>query len=300
MRAVASSVAVGVGVLLLALQVVGLSRDPVVRPDPAVHDRDPIPGYDFPVLDRTYLDELFRNPQAQLPLDVSDWNDQVFLSMHHSDSRRISIFENWIWWSCSWLHEPCGRTQNTSRLIAGGAGDCSERALVLKSIAEKAGLSCRFVGLQGHVVLELHTPQGWQVADPDYGVTYPMGIADLQSDRGAALIRDKLAARGFPAPCISEYVHLIRTVDDNVTLEVGSSLSPRLAMIESLSDWLAWIVPCMFVMTGGYVASSLRKTFQGIQRLGSLAVAGVQRQRRLIPSGGFRPISAPLTHPGTV
>jgi len=259
-----SSVAIVLGLLLLSFPIAGLLSTPEMPEHGTTAELDAIPGYDFAVLNKHCLNDLLSKKSTPSKIDVAEWTDQVFLSMSHSDGRRVHVTENWLLWSAGHVYEPISHTQRTQRIIAGGAGSCSERCQILKSIVERAGLSCRFVGLKGHVVLEIQTPSGWQIADPDYGVVYPVGLADLQSEEGARLMRVMLSARGFSTQTIDEYVRLFHSADDNVTLSVGSPLSPRLLMFESIADWLVWIIPAVLLIAG---AGSLASSSAPLQRM---------------------------------
>lgn len=182
----------------------------------------------------------------------------VFLSIRHADDRRITPAENWILWLCGKLYEPLSRTQDTDRLIAGGRALCGEKAQVLKSLTERAGLPTRFIGLNGHIVLEVQTEQGWQVADPDFGITYAADLARLESAEGSAIMRQELGKIGYGRETIATYIATVQSSADNIVFATGRPLSPRLYRIESLCDLLKWIVPLFFLIPAGYL---LRDSF---------------------------------------
>ncbi len=196
--------------------------------------------------------------------DLAQANRRIYLSTAHSDDRRIAVTENWLQWTLGQLYAPLARTQNTERLMAGRLANCSERSQILKTIAERAGHECRFIGLSGHVVLEVRTAQGWRVADPDYGVVFPRGIGDLQHPADSPLICRTLASAGHPAPHIERYLAIVQSADDNVVLPVGSPLSPRLHVVESACDWLAPLLPLGLLALGAVLLSATRAS--GVQR----------------------------------
>ncbi|HUE70085.1 MAG TPA: hypothetical protein VMP01_04280 [Pirellulaceae bacterium] len=191
------------------------------------------------------------------PFDLEQANRTIYLTTTHSDDRRISVTENWLQWSLGKLYPPLARTQNAERLMAGSLTDCSERSQILKSIAESAGLRCRFVGLAGHVVLEVETGSGWRVADPDYGVVYPIGIESLQEPSAEPLIRDALVAAGHQEPQVAMYLEIVQSAEDNVVMPVGSPLSPRLAMAERWCERLALPLPLGLLLTGLVLARAV-------------------------------------------
>lgn len=168
----------------------------------------------------------------------------------HSDERRISLKENWLQWVLGQLYPPASRTQSTAALIAGGVANCSERAQILKSLAETAGIECRFVGLSGHVVLEMQIDGQWLTADPDYGVVYAMAVEDL-ANAGEATMVASLARQGYSPAIIERYVSLVTSTEDNHVLPIGSALSPRLEKLEQACRWGVWGLPLALLVSGG-------------------------------------------------
>lgn len=182
--------------------------------------------------------------------DLVRANRAVFQATRHSDDRRVTLSENWLQWSLGQLYPPMARTQNAERLLAGVLANCSERSQILKSQAEQAGFRCRFVGLSGHVVLEVETASGWVVADPDYGIVYPFGIETLQRPGAQNLIRSTLTRSSYPPETIELYVAIMQSTADNVVLPVGSPLSPRLAVVEAWCELLALPLPLGMILCG--------------------------------------------------
>ena len=231
---------------LLLLNVLGLFVGPAGR-EP-VRTPSMIAGRDYAPLPP---DDLRKMVSAGAPaIDLAKANTLVFLSLRHSDQRRIGLLENWLLWSAGHFYEPLSRTQDTDRLVAGRIGLCGEKAQVLKTITERAGLPSRFVNLNGHVVLEVQTGSGWQLADPDYGVTYPSGIAELEKPEGAGVMRRELARMGYDQGTVDTYVAIVQSAGDNVAFPVGQPLSPRLYRIERASDTLKWVIPLLLAALG--------------------------------------------------
>ncbi len=102
--------------------------------------------------------------------ELSDATTRVYQGIVHQEPRYVAPGENWLQAALGLIYGPIKKTQDTNRLLAGGIANCSERSQILKTIAESAGYQCRFVGLQGHVVLEVLDGDRWRMADPDYGV----------------------------------------------------------------------------------------------------------------------------------
>lgn len=168
----------------------------------------------------------------------------------HSDERRIGITENWLQWLGGKCYPPLSRIQSTKRLLANQLANCSERAQILKSLAETAGLSCRFVGLNGHVVLEVKQGGRWVVADPGYDVVFSASLSDLEQPTAAPGIRARLLAAGYAPETVENYLAIVQSPGDNVVLPVGSALSPRLYRAEIACAWLAWLFPLGSILCG--------------------------------------------------
>lgn len=168
----------------------------------------------------------------------------------HSDDRRISVDENWLQWLGGKGYAPLAHVQLPSRLLAGQVANCSERSQILKALAEAAGCQCRFVGLGGHVVLEVCPNGDWLVADPSYDVVYSVGIERLQSAAGESEVRSKLSSAGHSPGVVISYLAILQSTNDNVVLPVGSPLSPRLYRAEIACAWLVWLIPAGLVYLG--------------------------------------------------
>lgn len=182
--------------------------------------------------------------------DLERANRWVFANTEHSAERRIAVTENWLQWLLSRGYPPLARIQDPGRLLAGRKTDCSERCQILKTIVERAGRQCRFIGLSGHVVLEVREGRQWRVADPDYGVVYEQPFEQLQKPSAATAIRARLGAAGHSKAAIDLYLGIMQSTADNQRLPVGSPLSPRLYGTEVACDWLVWIIPGLLVLSG--------------------------------------------------
>lgn len=198
---------------------------------------------------KRYLDGI----EAGNRFDLDEATSRVFHGTQHSDLRYIFLAENWLHALAGRLYAPLRHTQNTDRLVAGRLANCSERAQILKTAAEAAGRRCRFVGLQGHVVLEVWDQGNWRMADPDYGVTFPVGAKTLEKSECELLVRERLGEQGHPTGKIEAYLALLQSGSNNVFMPVGSSLSPRLLAVEVACQWFVWILP--MVCLGGALAS---------------------------------------------
>lgn len=200
-----------------------------------------------------YWSEL-RNGET---FDLNKATMAVHLGTTHKSPRYIRWHENWVQWFAGLLYAPLRRTQNTDLLIAGKNAECSERAQILKTIAEEFGHQCRFVGLGGHVVLEVASENDWQVADPEFGLTFPVNVTQLADESQQLAIETALRSRDINEHQIADYVQIVQSQEDNVRLPIGEALSPRLKLIEDACGWLAWIIPiACYVSALGYFISA--------------------------------------------
>lgn len=207
-----------------------------------------VPGYHYAVRDKDRLQAMLDQPMPRFDLELV--NNEVFESLVHSDNRRIQLHENWLMWVAGLFYEPMSRTQNPERIVSGGQAICSEAAAVVNEIARVNNLDARLIALSGHVVAEVLTEEGWQIADPDYGVVYSVGLQALEARTMTADITQKLSRKGFNKVTIAQYIEFFGTSEDNVVLDVGAASSPRLYAFENLSELLKWMIPgILFLLT---------------------------------------------------
>jgi hypothetical protein len=226
---------IALGSLLLALNVVGLQDR--WRGNPATDG----------------LRHYYAKIRSGADFDLLEATRQVNRGIIHIEPRHISISENWLQYSLGLLHAPLKTTQDTERLLDGGIANCSERAQILKSIAEAAGVPSRFVGLDGHVVLEVQQADRWCMADPDYGIAFELGVSQLARLEATELVVRHLQGEGHSADSIARYLVILQSADNNVTMPVGAAISPRLRAIEQFCVWSAWLFP-LALLTFGVVA----------------------------------------------
>jgi hypothetical protein len=192
--------------------------------------------------------------QAQLAssecFDVAKATQLVHYGTKHSIDRRIAWTENWVHFLLGQLYSPMAKTQNSYRLIQEGIADCSERAQILKDLAESAGCECSFIGLGGHVVLEIQTESGPWIADPDYGCVYRGSFDEWKEDRNKGKIARTLRTQGYTRDTVIKYIQIVQTTGDNTVLSPGRPLSPRLYRVERASDIAIWLLPLSMLATG--------------------------------------------------
>lgn len=174
---------------------------------------------------------------------LAEATDVVYKGTTHDRIRYIEFRENWVQWLVGSLYAPLRRTQDTNLLIRGGVAECSERSQILKTIAEDRGYRCRFVGLGGHVLLEVFIDNQWHVADPEFGLIFLRNASDLAEKKHEEEIRNALQARNIHHDQIEHYLAIVQSKEDNLRMSIGQSISPRLKVLEEICKWLSWFIP---------------------------------------------------------
>jgi hypothetical protein len=195
------------------------------------------------------LESYWRDIRSGADFNLRSATNLVFANTIHDDNRRIRFDENWIQWCLGQFYDPLLQTQDTARIIRGHRANCSGRCQILKAIAEAAGRECRFVGLNGHVVLEVLEGTNWRVADPDYNVVYSQSLTELENPTSQNIIRRALRGR-YSRQAINTYVAIFQTPDDNVRLPIGQAHSPRLNLAEQACKWMIWLTPLPLLLCG--------------------------------------------------
>jgi len=192
--------------------------------------------------------EAFSNTQPDLTSKTTaetllvNANHFVFRNTTHDITRQITPTENWIQWIAGQYYSPLLRTQNPKLLASLGRGDCSERAAVLQWLLQRNGISSRFVGLGGHVVLEAQVDGTLWTLDPDYGLVFPLAVQAL-SEEASVPLRTGLQQAGVDPTSTLNYESILSSTHDNVYLPWDAPLSPRLRAFEELCEWLLWCSP---------------------------------------------------------
>jgi hypothetical protein len=196
------------------------------------------------------LGDYLRDVSEGEDFDLEEATWWVRMGTVHSGRREIKPTENWLQWLAGFAYPALWRTQDTEALIAGGRAECSERSMILKAIVESAGHRCRFIGLSGHVMLEVESEGSWRVADPELGIVFDDSFAELQRAERLGEVEARLVGVGLRPHEVAHYLDILASADDNVTLPVGAALSPRLMVIERVLRPLACLFPALCVSLG--------------------------------------------------
>ena len=242
---------------LLTITTAGALNLPQLSTNNTNVNTDGIKGYHYTTSDVSQLRRMLSKDTTEF--DATKVNNTIFESIAHDENRKISLFENWTLWLAGKLYQPLSRTQNPYRIADGARGLCSEVSLLFNHIAKLNNFPTRFIELNGHVISEVKLDNHWIAVDPDYGITYTVGIQELESPDGEDLMATALRKRGFDSDTIEWYVDTVQSTHDNRVTEIDTAFSPRLHLLESASEFLKWIVPICLLLFSTYLLLNSRK-----------------------------------------
>ena len=201
----------------------------------------------------------------------------------HGDTAHYTIFSNWLLGALGYLNEIYSLIQDPDALLAlGHSVLCSQSSYVLIRLAGKAGITARFVILEGHVIMEAWYEEGWHAYDVDmeavprdaYGTVPSAHDLSLNSP----LVRQTYVRSGN-AEVVENIIAIFSSRDDNWTTNPvkggikAPPLSPWLGKFEEAAQTLIFIIPTLIILigTGILCLSGSRQSTQqdGAHRLGA-------------------------------
>ena len=171
-----------------------------------------------------------------------------------SEFPRVSIFQNWILWLLGVvvpLRFQFVEFRNARYALERGFGLCSQAALALADLLSRAHIPVAIAQLEGHVVVTAETAPGrWIVLDPDYGITIPMPLEEIQGDP-AAVVAGAYGGR-YGAPVVERVARVY--AKGHRILPWGTARERARATLERLVFMLKWLVPLLLIGGGGLLA----------------------------------------------
>ncbi len=192
----------GVGAAL-ALALLGLNlygqgqslRSALVAQAPAdfSHDRfiDPAQAWarlaELDVSDRRSFalraSEIIGQSMKHLRYDGEDFAERLYGAYHLT----VPAWENYFLYLFRFLKPDTYKSYELSgyrRALERGIGQCGQQAMTVIGFLEERGFETGFIQLNGHVVATAEVaPGAWYVLDPDYGVSIPHSLGELERDR---------------------------------------------------------------------------------------------------------------------
>jgi len=163
-----------------------------------------------------------------------------------------TVFTNWIMWALGSVDSDLSTIRLPNNLLRyTDSAFCSQQSYLLLTLAEKAGISSRHVGLIGHVVMEAWYDGAWHMYDPTFGIvpTFNGTVASVSdlSENGSLLAKydewpDIKAA--FLQPQRHNYI----------AYPAGGYFvwkAQVLYYVEQAADWLKFALPAAFIALGG-------------------------------------------------
>lgn len=162
---------------------------------------------------------------------------------------RVPIWENYLLYLGSLIRPDIYRKYEFARedkAMERGVGLCSQQAIVLARLLQRAGISAELQGLRGHVVVRATERSGRvYMADPDYGVVIPAPIAAIERDIG--LVRPYYRQVGLD-PASVDRMAAIYGREGNAEMTIGQYLVPKVYYAETAAYVLKWLFPLLLTI----------------------------------------------------
>ena len=233
-----------ISVLLIFINISGYFINPLNKYEKLAfenyYDKNYPVGYVYDDIDTTYLIKIYKKEISKIT--IKELNTEIFTTIRHSNLRRIEVYENWVMFLLGKLYEPLSKTQNPLRLIKGGIAECGEAVAILNYISNQFGWNARFIGLNGHVISEVMINQELVVVDPHYGIYFEISFDQLENATEEYVL-SVLRESGYSEEIGLWYYEMLNSKEDNTVLIFGEAISPRLKLIENISEILKWIIP---------------------------------------------------------
>ena len=187
----------------LALALFGLNlygqgqslRSPLVAQDPAdfSHDRIVAPDQAWARLAELDLSdrrgfalrasEIIGQSMKHLRYGGEDFEDRLYGAYHLT----VPAWENYFLYLFRFLKPDTYKSYELSgyrRALERGIGQCGQQAMTVIGFLADHGFATGFIQLTGHVVATAEVAPGeWYVLDPDYGVSIPHSLGELEQNR---------------------------------------------------------------------------------------------------------------------
>jgi hypothetical protein len=253
-----ATIALGASLLIISVlgQWTGLGNYKSAPPRPGERF-DPELVKQTPNLDSLYrvAEQRAGKPFDELPpQEVMESLYGVVADRFTNGAAQHTLFSNWILWSLGQLHPSIMHIRDPEVLVSGGHSlFCDQSSYLLLSLALKAGIRARHVGLDGHVVMEAWYDGNWHLYDPDAEVIAKdeqgrvLSVGDLSKNAG--LLQKAYAGRG------EDLVNIIATRENNTFMSypVGSQFewkSQVLSQVEKAAQFLKFVIPFLLIGFG--------------------------------------------------
>lgn len=188
------------------------------------------------------------SPEDQMQRLYSAVTDRI----PHSGLSSHTVFTNWIMWALGTVDSDLGTIRMPNNLLRyTDSAICSQQSYLLLTLAEKAGIPSRHVGLIGHVVMESWYDGAWHMYDPTFGIvpTFNGTVASVAGlrENGSLLAQyDEWPdiKTAFQQPQRHNYI----------AYPAGGYFVWKAQVLyhaEQAADWLKFALPAAFIAFGG-------------------------------------------------
>jgi len=162
---------------------------------------------------------------------------------------RVPVWENYLLYFGSFIRPDIYRKYEfvrADKAMERGVGLCSQQAIVLAGLLQRAGISAGLQALRGHVIVRATDRSGRvYMADPDYGVAIPAPIAAIERD--TAMVRPYYRRAGV-ALIEADRIAAIYGREGNREMTVPQYFPPKVYYAEKAAYWLKWLLPLLLMI----------------------------------------------------
>lgn len=190
----------------------------------------------------------------------------VSASFIHAPSyaNEIRPQDNWIMWIRGLGNPRYRYSQDGEYLWKRGEGFCDQAAAIYVQAVKSLGFRARLIWLEGHVITEVRLSDGsGRLVDPDVGVFWDFGLADLGSAFTREHFRARLAAEGFSPSLIEIHENAYFSLENNRA--TGFPYLPKQYQFEQTSLYLSKILPWVGLFLGVGIMGMMRRKSRGAQ-----------------------------------
>jgi hypothetical protein len=244
-----------IGVLLLVLDIVGLFtslRSDVIYVRPRQKPWGPVPPATVVLAQINSYDGDKKSYVQHLTRDISVgirhyWLDEGIDEYH----LRVPIQENYLLWLASFVRPDRYLKYEFSdyrKAVERGVGMCSQCVVIVAEVMKEKRIHSRIVSFGEHVVVMAEVaPDEWWVLDPDYGVTIPYSLSDIQTN--PELVRKSYEDAGWAPQPIQNlmriYGHDLPTIYHG---DGAKTYHAKLWIAEKLCYIMIWVIPALLML----------------------------------------------------
>ena len=138
---------------------------------------------------------------------------------------------------------------NYEKTLERGVGVCSQAATALADFFNKQGIHTNVIAWPLHVITEVEVEPGvWWTVDPDYGVTIPYSIEDI--NKQPSLIEPFFRQAGYSNEMIEKVLQTYSYPDKTKFPYNGPGYANCNSIRKKVEDWsyvFIWLIPLLLI-----------------------------------------------------